>query len=51
MQLEENQNQNENRIQTLQEEFIEKLKGLTAQQAKFVLEPVIDYVERNSIVQ
>ena len=49
MQLEENQN--ENRIQTLQEEFIEKLKGLTVQQAKFVLEPVIDYVERNSIVQ
>ena len=49
MQLEENLPKS--KIQTLQEEFIEKLKGLTAQQAKFVLEPVIDYVERNSIVQ
>ena len=49
MQLEENSPKS--KIQTLQEEFIEKLKGLTAQQAKFVLEPVIDYVERNSIVQ
>lgn len=49
MQLEENSPKS--KIQILQEEFIEKLKGLTAQQAKFVLEPVIDYVERNSIVQ
>lgn len=45
------ENLNENRIQTLQKEFIEKLKGLTAQEAKFVLEPIIDYVERYSIVQ
>ena len=40
----------ENKIQILQKEFIEKLKGMTVQDAKFVLEPVLKYVERNSIV-
>ena len=40
----------ENKIQTLQKEFIEKLKGMTVQEAKFVLEPVLKYVETSSIV-
>lgn len=49
MQLEENSPKS--KIQILQEEFIEKLKGLTIQEAEFVLKPVLDYVRQNSIVQ
>ncbi len=49
MQLEENLPKS--KIQILQEEFIEKLKGLTIQEAEFVLKPVLDYVRQNSIVQ
>ena len=49
MQLEENSPKS--KIQTLQEEFIEKLKGLSIQEAEFVLEPVLYYVRHNSIVQ
>ncbi len=49
MQLEENSPKS--KIQILQEEFIEKLKGLTIQEVEFVLKPVFDYVRQNSIVQ
>ena len=43
--------QEENKIQTLQKEFIDKLRGMTIQEAKFVLEPIMDYVNSTSIVQ
>ncbi|WP_375605721.1 hypothetical protein [Flavobacterium davisii] len=38
------------KIQTLQKEFLDKLRGMTIQDAKFVLEPVINYINKNSIV-
>ena len=41
----------EGKIQTLQKEFINKLKGMTVQEAKFVLEPIISYINNKSIVQ
>lgn len=41
----------ESKIHILQREFLEKLKGMTTQEAKFVLKGVKSHIKRNSTVQ